>query len=211
MLEPFVRVMNRDASSFATAVPSIAPPEQRGLVSECGFELARRKLTEGLAPDIGAVAVLVHQRFALLDGTDTDETLSVTAAIAASPEIRAIADNIERLVTWLGGSVQFGPNFPGCGYVSSCEGDLLVSNCLVEVKTVKHGFRSEHLRQLLTYALLNFAAKRYAVERLALANPREGTAYVIPVGTLVRRIAGMDGREFFERAAFLVSGAAVSA
>jgi hypothetical protein len=159
---------------------------------------------------IEEVAVAVHEKLAALDAEESDQPETMRVAMVARSEIHAIAENLLRLVGRLGGGAEFGPLFPGCGYVSSCVGDVLVGTCLVEVKAVNRGFRSEHLRQLVTYLVLNYTAHSYVIDSVALANPRDGMGYFIPVETLVRRIAGMSDKEFIERFAFLVSGAEMS-
>ena len=66
------------------------------------------------------------------------------------------------------------PRFPGCGYVDMSEGDVLDGPTLYEVKAVNRMFRSIDLRQLLTYAALNWSANNFEIDRIGVFNPRRG-------------------------------------
>lgn len=210
MLEPFVRVINRDSEKFGNPVAPVSPPAHRALISECAFELAKARTEGATRPDIEQIAAVVHSRLAALDGTDGDVSVSIAQVRQSRYEILAIAENILRFLTQVGGSVLFSPEFSGCGILSRCNGDILAGDCLIELKASVRAFRIEDVRQILTYAALNFAAKTYSIERLALVNPREGVAYLMPLETIVRRISSTDDKEFFEQVVFLATGGGVS-
>ena len=210
MLDVFVRVINIDSVRFASKVPALAPPEQRAFIGECGFEMARLTLEGANGIDIQDVAPLVGRRLAHLDRTTAEPSNSILVAMEALTEIQGIAENLVELVTMLGGTVRFAPRFLGCGYVSHCIGDILVGACLIEVKSGKRTFRNEDLRQLVVYTALNYAGRTHQIDKVALANPREGTLFKIALDTLIRRIASTGDKEFFERFVFLVSGVTTS-
>jgi len=210
MLDVFVRVINMNSVQFAPRIPALAPPEQRAFIGECGFELARLTLEGANGIDIQDVAPLVGRRLAHLDRTPPDTSKSIRVALEALPEIQGIAENLVKLATILGGTVKFAPKFLGCGYMSHCIGDILVGACLVEVKSGKRSFRNEDLRQLVVYTALNYAGRTHQIDKVSLANPREGALFQIALDTLIRRIASTGDKEFFERFVFLVSGTATS-
>lgn len=213
MLEPFVRVINRNVIRCFPVVPSLSPVTSRALINECGFQLARRQLSGAVDLDVAIpqIAGDVHDHLSLFDGVPGNKLESIVTATSAVVEISALAKNIGELASKIGGKTSFAPRFPGCGYVSSCIGDLIVGDCLTEVKAGKRSFRSEDLRQALVYAMLNFASSSpYHIERLALANPREGILSIMPLTVLIRRVASSNPEEFFARFMFLVSGGGTS-
>ena len=68
---------------------------------------------------------------------------------------------------------------------------------LFEVKTVDRSFRGVDLRQLLTYAALNFASREREISTLGLVNPRRGVFFEMPVGDLCLDIAGRSSESLF--------------
>jgi hypothetical protein len=87
------------------------------------------------------------------------------------------------------------PIFPGCGWLDECHGDVLGAALLVEVKGGDRQFLSVDIQQVLTYAALNFAAKKYDIERVALVNARLGTYFTIGVEELCERLSGRSAIE----------------
>ena len=91
--------------------------------------------------------------------------------------------------------VEFAPQIPGAGVLSSCEADLAVGNTLVEVKTVSRSFRSGDLRQLLVYVALDWARAEPYWTKGCLLNPRRAVWADFPVDWLVRRLSGRPAPE----------------
>jgi len=86
--------------------------------------------------------------------------------------------------------VEFCPKFRGAGFLDSCEGDLGISNCLVEVKTTVRKSSSKDLRQILVYLALDANAGNKRWKELGLFNPRRGTLHRINIDVLVLRLSG---------------------
>jgi len=89
------------------------------------------------------------------------------------------------------------PLFLGCGFVDASEGDILTSSTLFEVKTVERSFRSSDIRQLLTYAALNFAAQGSEIPGVGIFNPRRGVAFEFPLRELCNEISGRSVEDLF--------------
>jgi hypothetical protein len=92
-------------------------------------------------------------------------------------------------------SLEVFPEFLGCGWLSSCAGDVYAQGTLYEIKAGDRAFRSIDLRQLLTYCALNFAAKKYDIADVCLLNPREGTFAQFDLNALCGALAGRSAVE----------------
>lgn len=90
----------------------------------------------------------------------------------------------------VGSKVEFCPRFPGAGFLDSCEGDLGIASCLIEVKTTIRKPSGRDLRQLLIYLALSANAGRNHWREFGLFNPRRGTLHRAEVEPLVLRISG---------------------
>jgi hypothetical protein len=82
------------------------------------------------------------------------------------------------------------PAFPGCGWVSDAEGDVLNGFTLYEVKAGERHFRLADIRQILCYCALDFSSKRYGIQEVVLINPRTGTLIREDLNSLCRKISG---------------------
>jgi hypothetical protein len=102
------------------------------------------------------------------------------------------------------------PMFRGCGYIDSSEGDVINVRTLYEIKTVDRLFRSHDLRQVITYAALNYASKQFEIERVGLFNPRSGYVCEFPIDEVCREISGISGDEFLARLVNVVSSSDIS-
>jgi hypothetical protein len=73
------------------------------------------------------------------------------------------------------------PVFPGCGFIDTCRGDVLVCKTLFEVKAGDRLFRSIDVRQLVTYAALNLVSRQHKIHKVGLFNPRVGIRAAVEV------------------------------
>jgi hypothetical protein len=89
-----------------------------------------------------------------------------------------------------GSSIEFCPQFPGAGFLDSCEGDLGISSCLVEVKTTTKRPSGKDLRQLLVYLALSSKSGRRHWKEIGIFNPRRGTLHRVEIEPFVLRISG---------------------
>jgi hypothetical protein len=117
-----------------------------------------------------------------------------------------------RLLHYFGdsGSTLLRPSFPGCGVLSSCEGDLIQGTCLYEIKAGDRPFRIVDLRQLLVYSALAYAAGRLAFSRVGLLNPRRGVMWHTSLEDVCQSIAGLSMNDTLSALVEQFSGASAS-
>jgi hypothetical protein len=87
------------------------------------------------------------------------------------------------------------PHFPGCGWLSECDGDVIGDHVLYELKAGARRFRMLDVKQVLVYCALNFAAKIYDIRHVCLVNPREGLYFSEPLDRLCTLVAGRGAVE----------------
>ena len=87
------------------------------------------------------------------------------------------------------------PTFKGCGFVDASEGDVISGKTVFEVKTVERPFRSNDIRQVVTYAALNFASKQFEIANIGLYNPRRGLYCDLELDYVCSEISGRPAQE----------------
>jgi hypothetical protein len=102
------------------------------------------------------------------------------------------------------------PIFKGCGYLDSSEADVIAHDTLYEIKTVDRQVRSADIRQIITYAALNFASHQYDLSKIGLFNPLGGYYFHFDVEFVCAEIAGTSAQELFMTIIDAVSSAAMS-
>ena len=111
---------------------------------------------------------------------------------------------VNRLDGQYGSMVKHDPFFPGCGIMSSCRGDLISGQTLVEVKAQKartenKPFRIEDFRQLIVYCALNYlAGEKYKITKINLFNPRLGYLWSSDLEEFIYIISNSTSAELFE-------------
>lgn len=88
------------------------------------------------------------------------------------------------------GEIRFGVPIPGAGFLSACEADVTVGDCLVEVKTVSRALASKDVRQLVVYLALAASGSAGRWPNAGFLNPRRSTYYWFTVQELVEYMAG---------------------
>lgn len=102
------------------------------------------------------------------------------------------------------------PEFPGCGIIDSCSGDLLVGDILFEVKAGERAFLSIDIRQLVTYAALNSNANKFKIGKIGLFNPRVGMRAEFDLDELCFEISGKKTAELLSEIILSVSSGEIS-
>ena len=102
-----------------------------------------------------------------------------------------------------GTAVEFTPQIRGAGFVDSCEGDIAISNCLVEVKTTNRKPSSKDLRQVFIYIALDLNAGNDRWTEFAIFNPRRCTLHRAAIEPLTFRLSG--GRPLIDVVSDLIS------
>lgn len=226
MMENFVRMANTElVVRIGRSGSDATRAERRALVNECGFELLRFFIESEVSSQmfevspwascsaldvaLSEIVVRVESRLARLERrtANNGESLSVPERYDAWLIARSIEGALESLGE---GSIKFCPTLKGCGYLSSCQGDIIKGGTLVEVKSVTGGFRSEHLRQAIAYLALNYASKQYEIDRLCLVNGRQGTLLPISTRSLSVRISGKDEPQLMDEILFQLANSETS-
>ena len=201
MGEAFVRSMNAELRSFSMKLPTAFPPARQSLLSELAFRVFCGLNSSSITPnafkacaeEVGKLAERTRGYISLLEHGMQIEELS----LEEQEEAYNLAIRIQRyFVHHEGRELVFAcPQFPGCGIVDDCEGDVLVGTTLYEIKNVDRDFRLVDIRQLLAYTALNFASKRHRIEAVALLNARSGCYYRCRLDSLALGVAGSSSYE----------------
>ena len=175
-----IRRINVAAMRFDEELPSRSA-ENRGVINETGFRIFAHAKTGQVA-----VASLVAQ---VLEECWTDAAnfiqrfrahsrpLDTERAEGDLDEAKSIALRLEGFFAGEKTACVVWPKFPGCGWLDEAEGDVLVRDCLYEVKAGGGTFRAQDLRQVFCYAALAQAAGEPVITSMCLINPRTGVAF----------------------------------
>jgi hypothetical protein len=195
MGEHYIREVNQQLARFEEPLASASMPKFHGIVNELAFRLFIRATTENLP-------------FAQLTDPVISSEISQTVRFIESfrqhgrgplpPPGQVEIEEALLLVRRLHAFFQKGsdapllvqPAFPGCGWLSECQGDVLSSGTLYEIKAGARAFRMLDVKQVLVYCALNFASKRHNIRDVCLLNPREGMYFSETLNRLCELIAG---------------------
>lgn len=194
----FVRVFN--ASRVLRMEPWAAGPVPRqtdapDFVAEVAIRLASLahtmeesvttvKETDAIVPELWAASQSIVDRY---EGAADGREHALNSL--DFEEARAIAANIEAAAGYLAGVVEYSPAVRGAGILSSCEADLSVGRCLIEVKAVDRRFAAKDMKQLLVYLALDAIDGRRWTQG-CLLNPRRATWCRFDVEELVPLLSG---------------------
>lgn len=109
-----------------------------------------------------------------------------------------------------GKKIALRPIFLGCGFIEASEGDVIVDDTIYEVKTVERAIRSSDIRQLITYAALNYASQQYAIDKIGIFNPRRGTACEVNLEHACDEISGRSALDLFWQITSAISSGEIS-
>lgn len=208
-----VRRINSTSDRFNDELSESSDPQIRGIVNEFGFDLARAahqskvQDTRKLDGDVRAQAMqAAYKKIARYERKEIDAFAFLTVKEVA--EADSIGMSILELVDYLPptGPTIFSPTFRGCGFVDSCQGDLLDGRYLCELKAGDRNFRITDLRQLLTYAALNHLAPVQPVTHLALVNPRKGVIYTDTFDAIAWAASGRSASDLVNAIVDVMSG-----
>jgi len=109
-----------------------------------------------------------------------------------------------RLASMYSGPVILSPEFPGCGIMTNCRGDVIQGARLIEIKAARDSmrrasFRPEDFRQLLIYCALNYlSGDIYEISDIELVNPRRGIRWTSNLESFIRIISDSSSKDLFE-------------
>lgn len=211
-LEATTRSINLGYQRFGAGVTPGSRPDRRDLVSETGYRLFRICNERSEIKEIEALDFAVSEAFSffrrelpdvhsgslVLDADERLECISIRNWIAAF--VRG---------TFPGKDVTY-PSFRGHGLLSGCEGDMVVDDCIVEIKYVDRPFRSADLRQVLAYCFLKYQETKLDFKRLCLVNPFSGCYFISPPSDVIYSASGITTVEFYEQMSYALSSGEIS-
>lgn len=189
--------------------------ERRDIVAEFAFRLARIAHKEHMnlkksLDEKGLIARAETEAFELIrryEGGAPAEVVPLSEC-ERSEGLR-LADRYSALYLAFpeGSTIKFCPVFPGAGFLNSSEGDIAISDCLIEVKTTTRNPAGKDLRQLIIYLALDANAGKKRWSHMGIFNPRRGTMHLVEIDSLVLRLSGGKPRSdvFAELIAFVQS------
>ena len=189
-------------------LPDRVAPERRGFINEIAFGLFQdgaSELPKRARVDRGSYQHAVdssRNKLLLMEPEAAEILYNPTRE-----EARDILGQVLRMNEYFGRmpSLRVTPEFPGCGFLDACVGDVLAGVCLYEVKAGERAFRSIDIRQLLIYAALNRSARKYRIEAIGVFNPRVGIAFETSLDELCRQISGTNSIELLSEIIFALS------
>lgn len=215
----FVRKLNDSLSDrFSPPMASIVASERRAFINEIAFTLfcdnviamkrgfASRPSEEELNRAVKAARSVVSRIDD--DRAACDDDLEENEIDDACEQYTRLWNNITR--TTEAENIIVRPKFPGCGIIDTCYGDVFAHGVLTEVKAGDRGFRSIDVRQLITYAALNYISGSYTIIKVELINPRVGVKFLIDLEELCYEIGGKSTSEMLSDVVRVMSSGEVS-
>lgn len=213
MLDSYWRSQNLAAERFCEPTNTTSDREIRGVINELAFEvfcrrgaMSNTKLTKGeivaLAKDALPKVVEYVNRFITESPIrPKDVTFAdIEEALKVARQLRVYFNDYEPSK-----DLTYRPKFSGCGFIGSCEGDLIAGKTLYEVKSGNRTFRVVDIRQLLIYCALNRPRFEYPIQKVGLVNPRVGLYWVRDIETVSRAISGKSAAELLDELIAYVS------
>jgi hypothetical protein len=192
-MEVFVRKINLQL--YEREFPLMASnvhPSRRGFINEIAFQFL---VETGVTPFITREA----EDRAISTARELIRSIEESRPSDTSPpnseEMLDAKEQLRRLRIFFqiqskGAALELSPTFAGCGFIDTCNGDIFFGNTLFEVKAGDRNFRSIDLRQILTYAALNYAQSKRAINYVGLFNPRMGISFSIGIDELCLEVSG---------------------
>lgn len=207
----FVRKVNSmlREREFAPLNSTIAP-ERRGFINEAAFHVfrIRREAFNWGRPRDELLSKAAEAAKATICRIERIEPASIPDPLEVEEDdIIAIAERLEMFFSRVssGQSLQVQPEFPGCGIIDTCFGDVRFGETLYEVKAGDRTFRSMDLRQLLVYAALSKSAKMAPLRRVGLFNPRTGVSFSSELDELCFEVSGTRSEELLAEIVRVIS------
>lgn len=200
MGKPFVRKLNLACERQVAPTISKMPVdrEKRSVVNELSFRLFKEQVEKGKKVktarlnELSGEVIKYIQRLSYnipeippLSKEEIEEAVEIASSLMCFfPE--AI---LQKLLFW--------PPFRGCGNIQPCQGDIILSDTLIEVKAGDRHFGINDLRQVLVYLALNFSSQQYDLKNVELINPRTGLYFNAPIKTIVEECSGRLPADIF--------------
>lgn len=215
--EHFVRRLNLDGlNRFERPMPKSGTSKRRALIAEYAFSLFIEEMKDNVVDGEGRsgdaikeaawlatemrLAPYVRQGLELNRNFNEDE----------SHEINEISNRLVRFFIEPNRLPVLRPRFSGCGFVDASEGDIIFGQTIYEIKTVDRPFRSNDIRQTITYAALNFASGQFEIRAVGLYNPRRSQFCDIDLDLVCSEISGRPAQELLALVIQAISSGEIS-
>jgi hypothetical protein len=108
---------------------------------------------------------------------------------------------VEKLDNRYGTDCELYPNFPGCGILNSCSGDIFKNNTLVEVKAGERSILPADLKQLITYSAMNWlnSGSNYIINKIEVFNPRQGLVWNSDLHAFISTVSNISLEDVFDQ------------
>jgi hypothetical protein len=108
---------------------------------------------------------------------------------------------VHKLIVRYGSNCEVYPVFPGCGILNSCSGDIYKDNTLIEVKAGERGILPSDLKQLISYAALNWlnSGSNYIINKIEVFNPRQGLVWNNDLYTFISAVSDIPLEDVFDQ------------
>ena len=193
MLSQFIKSQNLHIERFSKPF-TYTTEDNRGLIGELTFRLfatSYKKSCNTKELQKSEIQHCVEQSIKFIQRF---------RAFSRQPELQASADGIDEasqlaniLLDFFNSektALKLWPEFPGCGWLDSVEGDGLGGSTLYEIKCGKSKIRGKDIKQILCYLSLNYASKTHDIDQICLFNPRRGLVLRCTVDSLCKEISG---------------------
>ena len=217
--EHFVRRLNLGwLEKFSKPMAQSKTSKRRAVIAEYAFALFVETKKDGAKNTLGpafrtkilreqAWAATIH-RLSPFAGEGLN--LSNDFDEEERKEIEEIKERLIRFFSNPGRKLIFRPVFKGCGFIDASEGDVIFGTSLFEIKTVERLFRSSDIRQLITYAALNYVSGEFKLDKIALFNPRRGQFCELEINMVCAEIAGLPTQDLFATIVDAISSGEIS-
>lgn len=210
--EHFIRRLNTGGLTRFEPPMSKTIAANRAVIAEFGFSMFV-EFSKASSPNDAALS---REEIERLSWTQTRHRLSAFASQGMElsqnfteierHEVKTISESLYNFFTKERQIITLRPVFAGCGYVDASEGDVISDDVIYEVKTVERPFRSIDLRQVLTYAALNFSSRQFDLKKVGLLNPRSGLFCELLLDVVCEEISGKKSEEFLSTIVETISG-----
>lgn len=200
MSEHYIRSTNLSLGRVFRPLDGSSPTSLHGVINELAFRLFSRAKRDSVeVRGLSEAVIAEEQAEAMLFISNFRQHGRKAIRPPGPDEIREATTLALRTESFFQEAVEgpliVSPTFPGCGWLSQCNGDALADGVLYEIKSGDRLFRALDLKQLLIYCALNYAAKEHQIDAICLVNPREGVHFSESLNTLCEALAGQSAVE----------------
>jgi len=181
--------------------------ENSSLIAELAFAMFERGITKSNETD-QELFNKIQSKIRLLPGGNSRP--SAMLSVDEINEARELSRRMNSFFSHRRKAIIFRPRLNGCGIIDQSEADVISGTALFEIKSVRRNARGGDIRQLLTYAALNFASQQFDFQSLGIFNPRTGVKYERSVDEVCWEISGKYSSEFLEDLLRAISDGGIS-